>query len=59
MLKGAMNFSVANHTSVVIDNDVRGLEKEERLVELPLRTTCRGGGMADAADLKSSLRPST
>ena len=27
----------------------------EGLVYLGLRTTCRGGGMADAADLKSSI----
>src|ERR1043166_1428705 len=30
--------------------------KRKRLVEFELRTTCRGGGMADAADLKSVVR---
>lgn len=31
-------------------------EKSKGLVEFGLRTTCRGGGMADAADLKSVVR---
>ena len=30
--------------------------KWKGLVEFDLRTTCRGGGMADAADLKSVVR---
>ena len=30
--------------------------KRKVLVEFGLRTTCRGGGMADAADLKSVVR---
>ena len=36
------------------DNDRRG--KRKGLVQFELRTTCRGGGMADAADLKSVVR---
>ena len=31
-------------------------EKSKGLLEFELRTTCRGGGMADAADLKSVVR---
>ena len=31
-------------------------EKRKGLLEFGLRTTCRGGGMADAADLKSVVR---
>ena len=33
-----------------------GFKETERLGTLGLRTTCRGGGMADAADLKSVVR---
>jgi hypothetical protein len=39
-----------------IRHDSDGLrEKSKGLGQLGLRTTCRGGGMADAADLKSSI----
>ncbi len=38
------------------NSGIDAIRETERLGKLQLGTICRGGGMADAADLKSSFR---
>ena len=57
--KARIEQSLIFPSSTYRPHDIGGRAKRKGLVQFGLRTTCRGGGMADAADLKSSVRPST
>ena len=56
MVKNLKEWSRIFHAPTYRRQEYWCFRATEILAILGLRTTCRGGGMADAADLKSSLR---